>query len=301
MNICNAMERKPVVVGLGEVLWDLFPGGRKLGGASANFAWHANQLGATGIVVSSIGDDDLGHEILSALHLMGLDGGFIHRQASYPTVTVNVRVDSGGIPSYTIHERVAWDSIPFSPDLALLAQRADAVCVGSLAQRSAITSRTIQNFLDATPPACWRVFDLNLRQQFYSRETIELTLRKTRLLKLNDEEWPILADMFGLDAEVPGGMKKLMRLFDIEIVALTRGAEGSLIYSATETHTAKAPLVKVIDTVGAGDSFTAAFVMGILKGRPLTRAHAQAAKVASYVCTQQGATPEIPDELVDGI
>ena len=289
---------KPVVVGMGEVLWDVFPGGRVLGGAPANFAYHANQMGATGIIASSVGNDESGRGILSGLHDMGLDSRFIHIHEKCPTGTVTVSVDSGGKPSYTINEYVAWDSIPFAMDVAALARTTDAVCVGSLAQRSEISCRTIQRFLDATRLECWRVFDINLRQKFYARETIEATLSKTRLLKLNDEEWPILAEMFGVTTVVPGGLKKLMRRFGIEIVALTRGAEGSLICSHSLTHAVQAPPVQVVDTVGAGDSFTAALVMGILRGHPLPLAHEHASRVAAYVCTQRGATPKIPTELV---
>lgn len=289
---------KPVVVGLGEVLWDMLPGGRKLGGAPANFACHAQHLGADGRVVSAVGDDDLGHDLLAALQSMGLTSEHIQVSPGRSTGTVTVRVDDQGKPHYVIHEGVAWDNMTFGSDLVRLAAMADAVCVGSLAQRCEATRTTTQQFLDATRPACWRVFDLNLRQAFYSRDVVATTLYKTRLMKLNDEEWPVLAGLLELPVPLPDGLKMLCNRFGVEVVALTRGPEGSLVYSRDGLHALPAARVEVADTVGAGDAFTAALTMGLLRGCALPVAHEHAARVAAYVCTRHGATPNLPPNLV---
>jgi fructokinase len=286
-----------IVVGLGEILWDLFPGGRKLGGAPANFACHANRLGVEGVTASSVGDDAPGRDILGSLRQMGLGEQYIQIQREYPTGTVTVRIDARGVPSYTIHEGVAWDHMAFGPGLEDLAGRADAVCVGSLAQRCEASRNTIHRFLDATRPACLRVFDVNLRQGFYSRDVIETTLRKTRVVKMNDEEWPMLARLLGIMPGFPDGLDTLRERFGLEAIALTRGPGGSVLFSRNGLHELGAVPVKVVDTVGAGDAFTAALTVGMLNGWPFPLAHEHAAKVAAYVCTQCGATPELPKEL----
>jgi fructokinase len=287
---------KPLVVGLGEILWDLLPEGKELGGAPANFAYHADRLGAKGIVVSSVGDDALGREILATLQSLALSGEHVRVQGEHPTGTVSVDLNEQGMPRYTIHEGVAWDFIPSAPELDRLARQAHAVCVGSLAQRHDVSRRTVHRFLDATAPSCWRVFDLNLRQRFYTRDIIETTLKKTRLFKLNDEEWPVLADMLGVSAGLPGGLAALRERFRLDVIALTRGAEGSLICYDAGIHALAGRKVKVVDTVGAGDAFTAALLMGIMAGRPVPEAHEHAARLAAYVCTRRGATPDIPPE-----
>ena len=283
---------RPIVVGLGEVLWDLLPSGRQLGGAPANCAFHADRLGAQGTIVSSVGADELGRELLECLETLGLDTRYVCVEPGHPTGTVSVELDQQGGPRYVIHAPVEWDYIPFTPELAGLAERADAVCVGSLAQRSAVSQQTIQRFLAATAPACLRVFDLNLRQHFYDREVIEQTLKRCQVLKLNEAEWPLLARLLDAPPDVPAGVEQLRQQWGLRLIAWTRGGNGSELYSAENVSRRAAPVVRVVDTVGAGDAFTAALVMGLLRGDSLEGVHERATRLAAYVCTQSGATPE---------
>lgn len=287
----------PWVVGLGEILWDLLPTGRKLGGAPANFAFHAGQLGARSVIVSSVGTDPLGTEIISQLTELGLDTGFVAILDGRPTGTVSVTLDAGGTASYTIHENVAWDHIPLTPAATALAARADAVCTGSLAQRHTDSRATIQRFLGATRPGCLRIFDLNLRQHYYDRAAIDSTLRLCQVLKLNDEEWPVLARMLDLAPAVPEGLRTLLTRYGLRLVALTCGPRGSLLCSDRAVDQVDARATRVVDTVGAGDAFTAVLAAGLLQGRPLPVIHRHAARVAAYVCSQPGATPRLPPEL----
>jgi len=290
---------KPVVVGLGEILWDLLPSGRKLGGAPANFAFHASQLGAQGLVVSSVGTDALGRDIFGRLPALGLTTRFVTMLDAYPTGTVSVQLDAHGTASYVIHEGVAWDHIRFVRETEILASRADAVCVGSLAQRNADSRATIQRFLTATRTECLRIFDLNLRQHYFDREIIETTLHRCQVLKLNDEEWPVLASLLGIEPTFPAGLRALLNEYGLSLIALTCGPRGSLLCSPAETDRLEAAPVHVADTVGAGDAFTGALAVGLLKGRPLPVIHRHAARVAAYLCTQPGATPPLPADLVE--
>lgn len=289
----------PIVVGIGEVLWDVFPGGRQLGGAPANFAYHAHAQGADSFVVSAVGDDELGKEIIEKLQHLGLDTRFLQTIRKRPTSTVTVEVDESGKPKYIIHENVAWDAMTWDESLTELALAADAVCLGTLAQRSFIARSTILAFVQHTQPECLRIFDLNLRQQFYSRDLIDMTLQVCNVLKLNDEEWPIIAKMLEIDPSVPEGIADLMKRYELRLVALTQGGEGSLLVTPEGIHSQPGEPVKVADTVGAGDAFTASLVIGLLRGEPLPKVHARAARIAAYVCTQPGATPRIPKELLE--
>lgn len=287
---------RPIVVGLGEVLWDLLPSGRQLGGAPANCAFHADRLGAQGIIVSSVGADELGRELLERLGTLGLDTRYVSVGPEHPTGTVSVELDPKGGPQYVIHAPVAWDFIPFTPELAGLAERADAVCVGCLAQRSATSRQTIQRFLATTLPACLRVFDLNLRQHYYDREVIEQTLKRCQVLKLNEAEWPLLARLLDAPPGVPEGVEQLRRQWGLRLIARTSGEKGSELYSAEGVLRRAAPALRVVDTVGAGDAFTAALVIGLLRNESLEHVHESATQLAAYVCTQSGATPEHPTD-----
>lgn len=294
----NESEVPPTVVGLGEILWDLLPTGPQLGGAPANFAFHAAQLGARGIPASHVGDDPLGRNLFARLADLALDPRFVSVDPVHPTGTVSVRLDAHGSAQYTIHENVAWDHIPFTLPLQSLVAQADALCVGSLAQRHPDSRATIQRCLAATRPDCLRIFDLNLRQHYYDRDTLESTLQVCRLFKLNDEEWPVLAALLGLDAERPAGLRALFRRYaSLQWVALTAGPRGSTLYTPTECDVLAGQAVRVVDTVGAGDAFTGVLAVGLLAGLPLPGVHRHAAQVAAYVCTQQGATPLLPREL----
>lgn len=284
----------PRIVGLGEVLWDLLPSGKSLGGAPANFAFHANQLGACGVVVSAVGNDDLGREILTRFQELGLPETGI-RTIAQPTGTVTVTMTDGQ-PSYTIHRNVAWDEIPWDTGLAELAAQTDAVCFGSLAQRSIGSQSTLLSFLDATPPDCLRIFDINLRQRFYNRDIVESSLIRAHVFKLNHEELPIVAELLNL----PNGsedetLASLLKRYHLRLIALTRGAQGSRLYSKwrISDHPGH-PVTKFVDAVGAGDSFTATLAVGLLKFDDLHSIHDRAARIASYVCSQAGATPLHP-------
>jgi fructokinase len=286
-----------LLIGLGEILWDLMPSGKQLGGAPANFAYHAHALGGKGVVAACIGDDEPGREILEKLDDLCLNRDYIVVDKEHPTGTVSVEVDEAGKPSYIIHENVAWDFIPALPQWMELAMKADAVCFGSLAQRSKVSRRTIQSFLRATPPSCLRVFDVNLRQSFYSREVIETSLQLANVFKINDEELPVVAELLALAGDETAILGALAKRYGHRMIALSRGDRGSLLFSEGRTSNHNGYPVVVADTVGAGDAFTAALALGMLRGCDLDRINDHANRAASFVCSQAGATPELPEPL----
>lgn len=290
---------KPIVVGMGEALWDVLPDGKKIGGAPANFAFHAGQAGMDSRVVSAVGNDALGEEALATLEGKGLNIEAVAR-VDFPTGVVNVSLGEQGIPQYDICEGVAWDNIPFTPTLANLASQAQAVCWGSLAQRNEVSRKTIFSFLDAMPSDEERlkVFDINLRQQFYTLEIIEASCRRANVLKINDEELVLVSELLRLGAGSPEVLcRSLMERYGLRILVLTCGANGSYVFTPVETSYRVTPKVQVADTVGAGDSFTATLVGELLRKTPVGVAHEHAVEVAAYVCTQQGAMAEWPDSL----
>lgn len=285
-----------IIVGLGEALWDCLPEGRKLGGAPANFAYHASQFGFDAYAVSAVGTDELGKETLAEFDAKGLK--YEMPQVSFPTGTVQVTLDESGIPSYDIKEGVAWDNIPFTARLEEMARQCRAVCFGSLAQRYEASRRTIYKFLDSTPKDCLRIFDINLRQNFYSKEVICESLKRCNVLKINDEELVIIGRMFGypgLDFENKCWL--ILGKYDLDMLVLTCGVNGSYVFSKGAMSYLETPKVEVADTVGAGDSFTGSFVASILSGKPIAEAHRIGVNVSAYVCTQKGAMPVIPEKL----
>lgn len=285
---------------MGEILWDILPDGKSIGGAPANFAYHVKQFGLPGCVVSAVGRDTLGTEIIENIAAKGLDSEIAI--VPYPTGTVDVTLDAQGIPQYKIHTDVAWDNIPFTPALKALAANTIAVCFGSLAQRSSVSRQTIADFIDAMPqgPDTLIVFDANLRQEFFSEEVISQSLSRCNVLKINDEELPVLARMFDCEnADIPASATALLDRFNLRILILTCGTRGSYIFTADgEVSFRPTPKVEVADTVGAGDSFTAAFIASLLKGRTIADAHTAAVNTSAYVCTRPGATPLLPSNLV---
>jgi fructokinase len=280
---------KKVIVGIGEILWDMLPSGKALGGAPANFAYHAGRLGEEGWAVSAVGDDALGREIREIVSGKKLNN--IIATSDKPTGTVEVELDARGVPTYNIMEDVAWDNIPYTPEMEALASRADAVCFGSLVQRMA-SRESVLRFVRAMRPDALKVFDINLRQHYYSKEILEESLRLADILKINDEEIRIVAGMFGLGDDDVAACRELIRSFGLKLVILTKGAEGSEVITLDEVIPQGTGDVEVVDTVGAGDSFTAAFVVACLRGDSLADAQKLASDTASYVCSRKGAMPE---------
>ena len=292
-----SIESRPLVIGLGEVLWDLLPSGAFLGGAPANFAFHANQLGANGLVVSAIGRDPCGQEIQSRFRELGLSTAG-QRLVDRPTGTVTGDMQEGQ-PNYTIHTDVAWDEIPCDADLEAVARRAAAVCFGSLAQRSLISRDNIRKFLAATGKGCLKVCDINLRQHYYDVETLRTSLELCDVLKLNHEEFPILAKLLDLPESIESGLAETVSRFQLRLAVVTRGANGSSLIGPWRVSDHPGyPVSAIADTVGAGDAFTAAIVWGLLHEEDLDRLHARAARIASFVCTQSGATPQVPADVM---
>ncbi|MBK1833205.1 carbohydrate kinase family protein [Roseibacillus ishigakijimensis] len=285
------------IAGLGETLWDLFPDRKRLGGAPTNFACHCQQLGAAASLISCLGEDELGREARTELAALGLDLAALAEHPQAPTGTVGVALDEGGKPSYQIAEAVAWDEIPFSPAAEALASELAAVCFGSLSQRHPVSRQTTGKVLAAMPEEALKILDVNLRAPHYSQEIITPLLEQANVLKLSDEELPVLADYYGLSGDLGGQLQALRERFALQLVAYTRGAEGSILQTAEEEDHAAAVPTTPVDSVGAGDSFTAALCMSLLHGRSLAECNQFANQVAAYVCSQQGACPALPARL----
>lgn len=297
------------VTGIGEALWDCLPEGRKFGGAPTNFAYHCSQFGLDAWAASAIGDDELGDEILDICK--GVNLQVICPKVPYESGTVQVTLDEKGIPQYNIKKGVAWDNIPYSDKLAQLALRTDAVCFGSLAQRSSVSRDTIRRFIDNMPEDALKVFDINLRQNFFTKEVIEESLNLCNVLKINDEELVTVSRLFGWLAESDEDFdtiwkniefksccRNILTKYNLRMLILTCGVNGSYVFTPDgEISQLGTPKVEVADTVGAGDSFTAAFVSCILLGKTIKEAHKCAVDVSAFVCTQHGAMPKIPREL----
>lgn len=303
------------ILAFGEVLWDLLPSGKQIGGAPGNFAYHARVLGNDAFIVSSVGDDTLGEEVFSTFQPRGVPTDFLRIDPDRPTGTVEVELTADGQPSYRIVENVAWDKIV--PNRAVLdfAQCADAVCFGSLACRSAENRAALDEILALVPKEALVVFDLNLRKPFYSAELVERLLSSCNVFKLNDDELAVLAELRGVKfAEKtffdPDGqtlapekrrfVERFMREFHLEFCILTCGSRGSFLFDhAGNESFAPATPVEVVSTVGAGDAFTAICVSGFLAGKPLDAINKRASRYAAFVCTGPGGMPKVPDEWKD--
>lgn len=292
----NIDLNKRYVVGLGEALWDVLPNGKKLGGAPANFAYHAAQFGLDTLAVSALGEDALADETIAAIEQHNLN--YLMPRVDFPTGTVQVTLDAEGVPSFDIKRDVAWDNIPLTEEIKAVARNCKAVCFGSLAQRSPVSQHTIQQFLDLTPDDCMRIFDINLRQQFYTKEVIEDSLRRCNVLKINDEELVIIGRMFGYPGlDIQDKCWLILGKYNLDMLVLTCGVNGSYVFRPGEMSFQATPSVEVADTVGAGDSFTGSFTAMMLKGNAMSDAHRTAVNVSAFVCTQEGAMPIVPDEL----
>ena len=291
------MERN-LVVGLGEALWDMLPGGKKLGGAPANFAYHVSAMGLSSCAVSAVGNDSLGDEIVAQFRDRGLNTHIA--RVDFPTGTVKVEIDANGIPNYDICCDVAWDNIPFTEDLEELASRTRAVCFGSLAQRNVVSRNTINRFLDAMPddPDNLVVFDVNLRQGFYNKEILCNSMSRCNILKINDEELVTVSRMFGYPGiDLQDKCWILLGKYNLKMLILTCGINGSYVFTPGHVSFQPTPKVEVADTVGAGDSFTAAFISSIILGKDVAEAHRAAVATSAYVCTRPGAMPILPPEI----
>ena len=284
---------KNTVVGLGEILWDVFPERKVLGGAPANFAYHTSQFGFNGYAVSAIGNDLLGKEILKSLEEKELN--YLIEQTDFPTGTVKVQLDGRGIPTYEITENVAWDNIPFTTRLENLAKNTTTVCFGSLAQRNEVSRATIHKFLDLMPADSLKVFDINLRLKYFSKDIITTSLNKASALKINDEEIVKIAEIFELQGTDEELCQQLLDKYKLKFLILTKGTRGSYVLTPYEKSFLATPKVTIADTVGAGDSFTAAFVASYLNGRSIAQSHQLAVEVSAYVCQQHGAMPRLAD------
>ena len=277
-------NNKPVIVGIGELLWDVLPTGKRAGGAPVNFVYHATQLGAEGYAISAVGNDLDGTEILQELDKNGI--GHCIATVDYPTGTVLVELNNG-IPTYNIVEGVAWDHIPLTEEAINIVKKADAICFGTLAQRSSESRKTLNTLLSYVPESALRFFDINIRQKYYSE-----LLQQANVFKLNDEELEMFRPMFNLEGDEDTCCRRIMEEYNLKYLVLTAGSRYSTIYSADEKSTINTPKVVVADTVGAGDSFSGAFVYSILSGKSLKEAHQCAVDTAAFVCTKEGAWPE---------
>lgn len=295
----NDMENHHII-GIGEALWDMLPAGRQLGGAPSNFAYHMSQFGFDATAVSAVGRDAAGDDLISELDSRSLK--HLMPRVDHPTGTVEVTLDSAGVPQYDIRRDVAWDFIPLTPELQSLASACRCVCFGSLAQRSAVSRATITALLDAMPQQTLKVFDINLRQEYYGRDVVEASLSRCHILKINDEETHAVARLLSLGTDDEQQIcLQLKQQYGLRAVILTCGTNGSHVFHDGGISSLPTPHVTVADTVGAGDSFTAGFCAALLSGCPVGKAHEVAVATSAYVCTQHGAMPRLPREITDAV
>jgi fructokinase len=298
--------RPAVMVGLGEILWDLLPSGKQLGGAPANFAYMANVLGDEGIVASRTGDDDLGHEACEMIKTLGLNNSLIQIDGEHATSVAKVLIDSAGQPEFSIASDVSWDHLEWTAAWKDLAARANAICFGTLAQRSQMSRATVHRFLQASGKNALKIYDVNLRESFYSKDIIIDSLRLSNIAKLNADELGRVCDLLEIHGQTDHERSKQLLIdFDLQLVCITRGATGSLLVSADQIVEHNGFRVKVVDAVGAGDAFTACLAHHYIRGRSLQTISELANGFASWVATQTGATPKVPSrglqEVLDEI
>jgi fructokinase len=302
------LKEQHLVLGIGELLWDLLPEGPRLGGAPANFSVMAGRLGNHAVVLSRVGDDELGREAIDRLGPLPIDAGFLQTDSIHETGRVTVYFQDGQ-PQYSIHQPAAWDSLELSGEWVGLAERADAICFGALAQRSPASRRTIQALASQTPSKCIRVFDVNLRAPFYSSQVVQESLELATVMKMNDAEAPLVLDLLGLqgpDSHDPAALRfsaaRLLGEFPtLQMVAITRGGAGSLLVTRDEWHEHPGIAVTVADTIGAGDAFTAAMTHYLLRGADLATLNEAGNRWGGWVASQHGAMPSLAESVRDGI
>lgn len=291
------MKQKPIVLSIGELLWDMLPSGKRAGGAPTNFVYHATMNGGDGYAISAVGNDQLGDELAGEVHSHHISAILQHN--SYPTGTTHASIDENGVPQWSITDGVAWDHIRLNHDLSDMVRIADCVCFGTLALRNPESRDTILSLLKQTKPGAIKYFDINIREHYYSKELIEQLLELSTVFKINDDELALLRGMFPLPESEEEACRWFLNQYDLTDVILTAGADHSLIVSKDEVSKLPTPHVNVVDTVGAGDSFSGVFAMGLLDHTPLKEAHRKAVNTAAYVCTQNGAWPDYPKEIPD--
>ncbi len=291
------MSQDLQIVGIGEILWDVFPDGARFGGAPANFACHAAALAGTATIVSAVGRDRLGDDALAALAAKQVHVDHVARVADWPTGTVTVRIDAAGHASYEFGRDEAWDHLDWTADLAKLAGQSTAVCFGTLGQRSAASRETIRRVVAATPESALRICDINLRAPFFDDEVIRGSIAACNVLKLNDDELPRVAKICGVPGSGAEALGALAERFSLRAAALTCGAEGAILVRGREVSHRPGVATTVRDTVGAGDAFTAALTLGLLAGDELDAINDRSCRIAAFVCSQSGATPPLPSEL----
>lgn len=291
-----------VIAGLGELLWDMLPSGPQLGGATANFAYFASLVGEEGIVASRVGCDDQGDRAVDRIAVLGLATDAIQRDEVYPTGTVDVALGPDGQPEFTINGNVAWEHMAWTPEWSALAARADAVCFGTVSRHQAVSTVAVTAFLEALRPSALRVFDVNLRQDRYSPALLHDSLQRVHIVKLNDEELRTVCPLLDLGGDDLESMaRRLREAFELEVVCVTRGAEGSLLVTASETVAHPGVPVDVVDTIGAGDAFTAVLASGYLRGVPLERVSEAANRLGAWVASRTGAMPAADEAVVSAV
>lgn len=290
--------KKNIIIGIGEILWDMLPSGKRVGGAPVNFVYHASQAGADGYAISQIGNDRLGAEIISELEKNKIK--YIVRESNFPTSTVEVELENG-IPTYKIIENVAWDDIEVTPYALDVAKKCNVICFGTLALRSNKSKEGILSLIDAAPNDALKVFDINLRQDFFSKELIEELLKKSNVFKINDVELAILRQLFSLKGTDEKVCDKLLQEYNLKYLIYTVGDKYSVIYAPDDCTLIETPKVKVADTIGAGDAFAATFIQSVLNGKPQLEAHKDAVAVAAFVCTKAGAWPKYNRKKIEEI
>lgn len=286
------MKTRPVIVGIGEILFDIVNGSEELGGAPTNFAYHANRLGARGVVISTVGDDNRGHKAFKELELRELTTACISIHPGIETGYVLATVDEAGVASYKFPDNIAWDHISLRKEALDLAEQVEGICFGSLAQRSETSRDEIYRYLDLIPSTAIKVFDLNLRQDFFTKEVILKSLEYADILKLNDDELPVLAKILGVEGGQKEQLAQLVHSFNLRLAALTRGGAGSVLVSANRiSEHPGITIADLKDTIGAGDAFTAATLISFLQGKDLDEINQRASEIAAKVCSHQGAMP----------